>query len=239
VLLIGFGRFGNIVGRMLKANGIPTTILDFDAEQIDALCQLGLKAYYGDATRLEILARPERRGAKLLLIMIDSEEATLRIVDLAQQHFPQAKIWRAQKDRSHAYRLVKEESSVYLSRNAGERAAARDGALEQMGYSTGRVREMRTSRGARGQGDPRAGELPWARGLLPARARADRNSRARHVGASRAARRRIHPKPRRPSCRTRITSPQFFPAATWTRARRFMRSSVSRAGRITATRPTH
>lgn len=142
VLLIGFGRFGNIVGRVLKANGIPTTILDFDAEQIDALCVLGLKSYYGDATRLEILRTAGAERAKLLLIMIDSEEATLRIVDLAQKHFPQAAIFARAKDRSHAYRLVKRKVPHIYHEMQGSALHLAMGALQHLGYSAERVREI-------------------------------------------------------------------------------------------------
>ena len=142
VLLIGFGRFGNIVGRFLKANGVPTTILDFDAEQIEALCKLGLMSYYGDATRLEILRTAGAGRAKLLLIMIDSEEATLRIVDLAQKHFPQATILVRAKDRSHAYRLVKKKIPLIYHEMQGSAINLAMGALQQLGYSATRVREL-------------------------------------------------------------------------------------------------
>jgi len=142
VLLIGFGRFGNIVGRFLKANGIPTTILDFDAEQIDALCELGLKAYYGDATRLEILRTAGAERARLILIMIDSEEATLRIVDLVQKYFSQAKILARAKDRSHAYRLVKKGVPHIYHEMEGSALQLSIGTLEELGYTTARAREI-------------------------------------------------------------------------------------------------
>ena len=142
VLLIGFGRFGNIVGRFLKANAIPTTILDFDAEQIDALCELGLKAYYGDATRLEILRTAGAGRARLILIMIDSEEGTLRIVDLVQEHFPQAKILARARDRSHAYRLVKKGVPHIYHEMVGSALQLSIGTLEELGYTTARAREI-------------------------------------------------------------------------------------------------
>jgi monovalent cation:proton antiporter-2 (CPA2) family protein len=142
VLLIGFGRFGNIVGRFFKANGIPTTILDFDAEQIDALCQLGLMAYYGDASRLEILRTAGADRAKLILIMIDSEEATLRIVDHAQKHFPQAKLFVRAKDRSHAYRLLKKGIEHVYHEMEGSALQLSIGTLEELGFSTARAREI-------------------------------------------------------------------------------------------------
>ena len=142
ILLIGFGRFGNIVGRFLKANGIPTTILDFDAEQIEALCQLGLKAYYGDASRLEILRTAGAERAKLIIVMIDSEDATLRIVDHAQRHFPQAKLLVRAKDRSHAYRLIKKGVKHVYHEMEGSALQLSIGTLEEIGYNPARAREI-------------------------------------------------------------------------------------------------
>jgi monovalent cation:proton antiporter-2 (CPA2) family protein len=142
VLLIGFGRFGNIVGRFLKANGIATTVLDFDAEQIELLRRLGLKAYYGDATRLSILRTAGADRARLILIMIDSEEASMRIVDLAQKHFPQAKILVRARDRAHAYRLVKKGVEHVYHEMVGSALNLSIGALEELGYPVERAREL-------------------------------------------------------------------------------------------------
>ncbi len=144
ILLIGFGRFGSIVGRFLKANGIPTTLLDFDAEQIDVLAKLGLKSYYGDATRLGILRNAGAEHAKLILIMVDSEEATLRIVDLAQKHFPQAKILARAHDRSHAYRLIKKGVSHFYHEMEGSALQLSIATLEELGYTAERAREIAT-----------------------------------------------------------------------------------------------
>jgi monovalent cation:proton antiporter-2 (CPA2) family protein len=142
VLLIGFGRFGNIVGRFLKANAIPTTILDFDAEQIDALRLLGLKAYYGDASRLEILRTAGADRAKLIVVMIDSEEASLRIVDLAQKHFPGAKLFVRAKDRSHAYRLLKKGIEHFYHEMEGSALQLSIGTLRELGYTASRAQEI-------------------------------------------------------------------------------------------------
>ena len=142
ILLIGFGRFGNIVGRVLKANGIPTTILDFDGEQIDTLRELGLKAYYGDATRLEILRTAGAERAKLLLIMIDSEDATMRIVEHAQEHFPQAKILARARDRSHAFRLLAKGVPLFFHEMQGSALNLALATLGELGFSADRRREI-------------------------------------------------------------------------------------------------
>jgi monovalent cation:proton antiporter-2 (CPA2) family protein len=142
ILLIGFGRFGNIVGRFLKANGIPATLLDFDPEQIDILRQIGLKSYYGDATRLEILRTAGAEQAKLILIMVDSEEATLRIVDLAQKHFPQAKILARAKDRSHVHRLINKGVSHFYHEVEGSALQLSIDTLKELGYTDERAHEI-------------------------------------------------------------------------------------------------
>jgi monovalent cation:proton antiporter-2 (CPA2) family protein len=142
VLVIGFGRFGNIVGRFLKANGIPTTILDFDAEQIDTFCKLGLTAYYGDASRLDILRTAGASRAKVILVMIDSEESTLRIVDLARGHFPQAKLFVRARDRSHAFRLVKKGVANIYHEMEGSAIELSIGTLQELGYTAERAQEI-------------------------------------------------------------------------------------------------
>ena len=142
VLIIGFGRFGNIAGRFLKANGIATTILDFDAEQIDTLRQLGLKAYYGDASRLNILRTAGAGRAKVILLMIDSEESTLRIVDLAREHFPQAKLFVRARDRSHAFRLVKKGVANIYHEMEGSAIQLSIGTLRELGYTAERAQEI-------------------------------------------------------------------------------------------------
>lgn len=107
VLLVGFGRFGNIVGRLLKANGIETTILDFDSEQIETVKRLGVTAYYGDATRPEILRAAGADRARLLLVMVDDGEQALKIIDVAKRNFPQLEIFARAVDRLNALEMVK------------------------------------------------------------------------------------------------------------------------------------
>jgi voltage-gated potassium channel Kch len=107
VLMVGFGRFGNIVGRLLAANGIETTILDFDSEQIDTVKRLGVTAYYGDATRPEILRAAGADRARLLLVMVDDGEQALKIIDVAKRNFPQLEIFARAVDRLNALEMVK------------------------------------------------------------------------------------------------------------------------------------
>ncbi len=107
VILVGFGRFGHIVGRMLKAHNIGTTVLDHDADQIQMLDRYGLKAYYGDATRLDLLVKAGIEKAKLLIIAIDHEESAIVLADIVKQHFPYVSILARAEHRVHAYQLIR------------------------------------------------------------------------------------------------------------------------------------
>lgn len=106
VIIAGFGRFGNIAARFLRANGVSATILDLDSEQIELLRSVGLKGYYGDASRLDLLRAAGIENAKLLLLMIDNEAKALEIVDNVRHHFPHVKILARATSRDHAYDLI-------------------------------------------------------------------------------------------------------------------------------------
>ncbi|MEA3145441.1 MAG: glutathione-regulated potassium-efflux system ancillary protein KefC, partial [Verrucomicrobiota bacterium] len=107
VILAGFGRFGHIVGRVLNLQGVKTTVLDLDADQVDLVRKLGVKVFYGDASRLELLKAAGAESAKLLIIAIDDEEKSMEMVEMAQKHFPNLQILARAAGRDHAYRLLK------------------------------------------------------------------------------------------------------------------------------------
>ncbi|MBC9931463.1 monovalent cation:proton antiporter-2 (CPA2) family protein [Chitinophaga qingshengii] len=88
VIIAGFGRFGSMTGRFLRANGIKCTILDMDSDRVDSLHKLGIKVYYGDASRYDLLAAAGAADAKLLIVATDQIEQTRQIVELAQKYFP-------------------------------------------------------------------------------------------------------------------------------------------------------
>jgi CPA2 family monovalent cation:H+ antiporter-2 len=92
VLIAGFGAFGSTLGRMLRANGVQTTVLDIDSDRVDLLRKLGLKVYYGDATRHDLLATAGAARARLLVLALNSPERTLELVHTAKKHFPHLKI---------------------------------------------------------------------------------------------------------------------------------------------------
>jgi glutathione-regulated potassium-efflux system ancillary protein KefC len=105
VIIAGFGRVGQIVGRYLFANGIKATVLDFEANLVDSLRRFGFKVFYGDATRLDLLTTAGAPHAKVLVVAIDDVEANLRLVDLAQKNFPHLKIVARARNVDHVYEL--------------------------------------------------------------------------------------------------------------------------------------
>ena len=106
VIIAGFGRFGSIVGRLLTANGIRTTVLDIDSDQVDVLRRMGLEVFYGDASRQDLLQAAGADQARLLVLALDSPEKTLELVHTARKHFPHLTILARASGRRDAYELL-------------------------------------------------------------------------------------------------------------------------------------
>ncbi len=106
VIIAGFGGFGATIGRLLRANGIGVTVLDNDAGRVEALRRLGLKVYYGDASRYDLLIAAGAREAKLLVLALDTPERTLDLVHTAHKHFPQITILARAFDWQDAHDLL-------------------------------------------------------------------------------------------------------------------------------------
>ena len=105
VIIAGFGRYGQIVGRLLLANGIQPIVLDHDGEQIEGVRRFGWRAYYGDATRLDLLRMAGAAQARVLVVAIDDVEQSLALVDLAREHFPQLTLVARARNVQHWYQL--------------------------------------------------------------------------------------------------------------------------------------
>ena len=105
VIIAGYGRFGQIVGRLLHANGFGVTLLDHDPAQIEMTRKFGFTVYYGDATRMDLLHTAGAENAKLLVVAIDDRDEITRIVTDAKKHFPHLKILTRAIDRQHVYKL--------------------------------------------------------------------------------------------------------------------------------------
>lgn len=106
VIIAGFGRFGQICSRLLDAEGIGHTVLDYDSDQVDSLRRFGRKVYYGDAARYDLLEVAGARTARILIIAIDRPERTRHIVHTARKHFPHLKLLVRAAGRTEAYDLL-------------------------------------------------------------------------------------------------------------------------------------
>jgi monovalent cation:proton antiporter-2 (CPA2) family protein len=106
-ILAGFGRFGHIVGRLLRANGFGVTVLDNDPDQVELLARFGLKSFYGDATRLDLLRAAGAERAKLFICAIDDDQKAVALCRLVLETFPNMKIVARATSRQHAYDLMK------------------------------------------------------------------------------------------------------------------------------------
>lgn len=104
-IVAGFGRFGQIVGRILSGNGFRISVLDNSASQIDTLRSFGWKVNYGDASRIELLRAAGAETARVLVIAIDDREKALEIAEEARKHFPRLRIMARAFDRLHVYEL--------------------------------------------------------------------------------------------------------------------------------------
>lgn len=123
VLIIGFGRFGQIVSQPLLALRHSVSIIDNDTDMIRAAAQIGFKVYYGDGTRLDILHAAGASTADLILVCTDKKEQTTRIVELLRGEFPLAKVMARAFDRQHGIELVR-AGAEYQLRETFESALA-------------------------------------------------------------------------------------------------------------------
>lgn len=101
VIIAGFGRFGQIVGRLLFASGLRATVLDYDPEHIDVLRRFGFRIFYGDATRIDLLEAAGASRVKVIVNAIDDMESSLRLVDIVKENFPNVQIVARARNVTH------------------------------------------------------------------------------------------------------------------------------------------
>ncbi|WP_116788758.1 monovalent cation:proton antiporter-2 (CPA2) family protein [Flavobacterium psychrotrophum] len=134
VIIAGFGNFGSTIGRLLKANGIPTTVLDMDSDRVDSLRKMGFKVYYGDASRLELLKAAGSENAKLFIAAIDNPQVNLQVVEMVKKHFPHLKILARARNRNDAFDLVNMGVNDFYRENLYSAVNLGIDALTEMGH---------------------------------------------------------------------------------------------------------
>jgi glutathione-regulated potassium-efflux system protein KefB len=106
VIVAGFGRVGQIVGRVLRMRRIPFTALESSVAQVDVVRRFGTKVYYGDASRLEVLQAAGAARAEVFVLATEDVETSVRTAELVRRHFPNLKILARARNRQHALRLM-------------------------------------------------------------------------------------------------------------------------------------
>jgi monovalent cation:proton antiporter-2 (CPA2) family protein len=145
VIVAGYGRFGQVVSRLLNADGVHTTLLDHDSGQIELTGRFGFKVFYGDASRVQLLQAAGADKARLLVIAIDDREKAVRMVVSAKEFFPHLKVMARAYDRSHAYELMEAGAEVVTRETFGSALVMGEEALKLLGYDDARAyRVMRT-----------------------------------------------------------------------------------------------
>jgi glutathione-regulated potassium-efflux system ancillary protein KefC len=142
VIIAGFGRFGQIVGRLLLANRIRATVLDHDPDQVDLLRKFGFTVFYGDATRPDLLRAAGADSARLLVVAIDDVEDSLALVDVARRDFPHLTILARARNVTHYYDLM-DRGVTLLERETFESSLLMGGrVLGELGYEESVVQRV-------------------------------------------------------------------------------------------------
>ena len=145
VIIAGYGRFGQIVSRLLRADGIEATLLDHDSGQIELTGRFGNKVFFGDASRVQLLQAAGAEQAKLLVIAIDDRDKAVQMVQAARQYFPHLKTLARAYDRSHAYRLMEAGADVVTRETFGSALILGEEALLLLGYDPARAYRLMRS----------------------------------------------------------------------------------------------
>ncbi|TNE64264.1 MAG: glutathione-regulated potassium-efflux system protein KefC [Alphaproteobacteria bacterium] len=135
VIIAGYGRFGQIVGRLLMSLKIPITVLDHDPNHIEFLRKFGFKLYYGDAGRLDLLEAAGAAKARLLVLAIDNQETLLHTAKLVRQHYPSLTILARARNRGAAQDLLEHGITLVRRETFGSALEIGELALRELGFS--------------------------------------------------------------------------------------------------------
>jgi glutathione-regulated potassium-efflux system protein KefB len=142
VLLVGFGRFGQVVSHSLLARGLDVSIIDTDTEMIRSAADFGFKVYYGDGTRLDVLQTSGAGSAKAIIVCVDKRDAATRIARLVKAEFPLAKLLVRSFDREHALTLVEIGVDVQVRETFDSAMTMGEAALVELGVPPEEVAEV-------------------------------------------------------------------------------------------------
>lgn len=142
VIIAGTGRFGQIANRLLRANGYETVVIDYRASMVETMKRFGIKVFYGDAARHDLLEAAGLREAKLLFIAIDDKEKTLEIARFARKARPNLHIVARAYDREHVYQLYQTGVNDIVRETFDSATRAAFYALQALGYAQTEARDI-------------------------------------------------------------------------------------------------
>ena len=142
VIIIGFGRFGQVVGRLLMANKITPTLIDNNPEQLERVRRFGYKSYYGDALRLDVLRSAGAAQAKLIVLAMADSETINQTIELIRREFPNLKIFVRAFDRGHAMHLIDNEVDGFARETFASALELAQDALMEFGFSEWQARRL-------------------------------------------------------------------------------------------------
>ncbi len=133
VLVIGFGRFGQVLNQVLLARGVDVTVIDNDIEQIRSAARFGFRVFYGDGSRLDVLRAAGAASAEVICVCVDDRERATHIVDLIHAEFPEARTHVRAYDRIHSIALMEREVDFQLRETFESALAFGRATLEALG----------------------------------------------------------------------------------------------------------
>lgn len=142
VLIIGFGRFGQVVSQPLLARGFEISIIEADVDMIRSASEFGFKVYYGDGTRLDVLTASGAGKAEAIIVCVDKREAADKIVALVQSEFPLTKLFVRAFDRGHAMDLIRSNVDVQVRETFESAMLFGQMALRELGVPDDAVSEI-------------------------------------------------------------------------------------------------
>jgi monovalent cation:proton antiporter-2 (CPA2) family protein len=134
VLLVGFGRFGQVVSQMLLPAGVAVTAIDNDVEMLEAAERFGFKVYYGDGARLDVLRAAGAERARLICVCVERKETATRIVELVRATFPLAAVFVRTFDRVHALEILDKGAQFQIRETYESAIGFGRAALEELGF---------------------------------------------------------------------------------------------------------
>jgi glutathione-regulated potassium-efflux system ancillary protein KefC/glutathione-regulated potassium-efflux system protein KefB len=141
VIIAGFGRFGQIVARVLQVKDVRFTALDSSQTHVDFVRRFGNQVFYGDASRLDLLRAAGAEGAKVLVLAIDDVEASVRTAMLVHEQFPQLKIFARARSRQHAFSLMDAGVTWLIRETYSSSLEMAESVLQALGVSAAAARE--------------------------------------------------------------------------------------------------